>query len=154
MIMSEHWAEQALCRQVDTGDMFFPSKGGSTRSAKTVCRACPVRDECLQHALDFGITDGVFGGMSPTEREALGIKRKARTVLCDYCLAPFETTSKRERVYCTRACGRKAVKRRNGGVCIQCGAPTSSTEHLRCGPCASRENASTLWHRSRQVEAA
>ena len=31
---------------------FFPEKGGSTRLAKQVCRACEVRAECLHYALD------------------------------------------------------------------------------------------------------
>jgi WhiB family redox-sensing transcriptional regulator len=57
----------ALCVQVDTGDMFFVPKGGSTRQAKIVCGRCPVRAECLQYALDNPV-EGVWGGTSAQER--------------------------------------------------------------------------------------
>jgi WhiB family redox-sensing transcriptional regulator len=43
--------------------------------AKAVCRTCPVADPCLKFALEAGINEGVWGGMSETERTAL--KRRA-----------------------------------------------------------------------------
>lgn len=61
----------ALCRQVDTGDLFFPDKGGSTRPAKTVCRSCPVRTACLQWAVEHNERFGVWGGLSERERRLL-----------------------------------------------------------------------------------
>jgi uncharacterized protein with von Willebrand factor type A (vWA) domain len=42
---------EARCLDADP-EAFFPEKGGSTREAKRICAACPVRDECLQYALD------------------------------------------------------------------------------------------------------
>lgn len=71
LINREPWQEQAVCRQVDIGDMFFPEKGGSTKEAKAVCAACPVIDECLQFALDNNIRFGVFGGASERERRRM-----------------------------------------------------------------------------------
>jgi len=63
----EDWRKQALCAQVDP-EIFFPGKGGSTREAKSVCMACPVRQECLDWAVRTGQPDGVWGGMSVRER--------------------------------------------------------------------------------------
>jgi WhiB family redox-sensing transcriptional regulator len=60
----------ALCRQIDTGELFFPEKGGSTAPAKAVCARCPVQEPCLQYALDHPV-DGVWGGTSVRERQAL-----------------------------------------------------------------------------------
>ena len=67
MLESEPWVQEALCAEVGP-DAFFPGKGGDARPAKRVCFACPVREECLEYALDHDIDDGIWGGMSPRER--------------------------------------------------------------------------------------
>ncbi|PQM51801.1 WhiB family transcriptional regulator [Mycolicibacter virginiensis] len=66
LLNREVWTDQAPCAQTDP-DAFFPDKGGTTRHAKTVCRACPVRAECLQYALDNDERYGVWGGLSERE---------------------------------------------------------------------------------------
>lgn len=67
------WRGDALCAQVDT-ELFFPEKGGSTREAKAVCRACPVTAECLAYALGHQENlQGVWGGVA--ERTRLRIRR-------------------------------------------------------------------------------
>jgi WhiB family transcriptional regulator, redox-sensing transcriptional regulator len=69
------WQDQALCAETDP-EAFFPEKGGSTREAKRTCRACEVRAECLEYALDHDERFGIWGGMS--ERERRRLKRAAR----------------------------------------------------------------------------
>lgn len=64
------WSASALCSQTDP-EMFFPEKGGSSKSAKSVCRACPVRVECLEYALEHDESFGVWGGLSDRERRQL-----------------------------------------------------------------------------------
>lgn len=64
------WTLAALCQQVDP-ELFFPEKGGSTREAKRICAACPVRANCLQFALDHAEQFGVYGGLSAGERRRL-----------------------------------------------------------------------------------
>ncbi|MFV0131206.1 WhiB family transcriptional regulator [Streptomyces sp. HMX112] len=81
------WRHQAQCRDEDP-DLFFPI--GNTgpallqaEEAKAVCRRCPVREQCLRWALEFGQEAGVWGGLSEEERRALKrrISRRAgRTV--------------------------------------------------------------------------
>ena len=68
------WQERALCAQTDP-EAFFPEKGGSTREAKKVCRACEVRAECLEYALGQDERFGIWGGLS--ERERRKLKRQA-----------------------------------------------------------------------------
>jgi WhiB family redox-sensing transcriptional regulator len=75
----DNWREHAACRHEDP-DLFFPV--GTTgpallqaRQAKTVCGRCPVRDQCLDWALDTGQTLGIWGGTTEGERRAL--KRRA-----------------------------------------------------------------------------
>ena len=67
LVDSPWWWAQGLCAQTDP-EVFFPEKGGSTREAKQVCRACPVRAECLEYALAHDERFGVWGGLSERER--------------------------------------------------------------------------------------
>jgi WhiB family redox-sensing transcriptional regulator len=64
------WQDRALCAQTDP-EAFFPEKGGSTREAKKVCRACDVRAECLEYALAHDERFGIWGGLSERERRRL-----------------------------------------------------------------------------------
>lgn len=71
------WRDEALCAQVDA-DLFFPEKGGSSKEPKKVCRACPVRAECLEDSLaDGGERFGIRGGLSERERRKLIKDREA-----------------------------------------------------------------------------
>ena len=67
---SPWWWFAGLCAQTDP-ELFFPEKGGSVREAKRVCAACPVRAQCLAHALAHGERYGVWGGLSEPERRRL-----------------------------------------------------------------------------------
>jgi WhiB family redox-sensing transcriptional regulator len=69
------WSEAGLCAQTDP-EAFFPEKGGSTREAKKVCVACPVKAQCLAYALDTNQRFGIWGGLSERERRALQPKKK------------------------------------------------------------------------------
>jgi len=69
------WRDRAACRCTDA-DLFFPA--GSTgdaieqiRAAKAVCRACPVRTECLQFSLESNQEAGIWGGKDEDERRKL-----------------------------------------------------------------------------------
>jgi WhiB family redox-sensing transcriptional regulator len=64
------WMAEGLCAQVDP-ELFFPERGGSTREAKRVCRACPVQPECLAYALAHGERFGIWGATSERERRRL-----------------------------------------------------------------------------------
>ncbi len=68
------WQVQANCLGVDP-DLFFPERGASTREAKAVCRACVVREECLEYALVNGEKFGIWGGLSERERRRLRRQR-------------------------------------------------------------------------------
>lgn len=70
------WVEDALCAQTDP-EAFYPDSALSgAPEAKAVCRACPVRLECLTHALEADEMHGIWGGLSSTERRRL--KKKGR----------------------------------------------------------------------------
>jgi WhiB family transcriptional regulator, redox-sensing transcriptional regulator len=68
------WFDDALCRGVGA-EFMFPTRGDRTEHIKAVCEACPVRSECLEHALATGEKFGIWGGHSERERRLM---RRAR----------------------------------------------------------------------------
>ncbi len=71
-----NWRAAARCRTRD-GETLFVT-GAQQREVRQFCLACPVRTECLAHALDERIEFGVWGGM--TERERRAVLRSRPTV--------------------------------------------------------------------------
>ena len=84
------WQERAACRHEDP-ELFFCGGDGanakhnaSSQPARDICNGtqdrprCPVRDECLAYALHNGERFGVFGGTTPSQREATLRNWKAR----------------------------------------------------------------------------
>lgn len=65
--MTWSWRHEAAC--VDTPDLFFDRE--NVEAAKEICRTCPVRQPCLQEAMDFREPRGVWGGLTAPERRAL-----------------------------------------------------------------------------------
>lgn len=73
--MSENWRKQAACRGLDT-DIFFPPGEADAGPAKAVCAQCPVRDACLEWALVTRQEEGIWGGMTDSERRRLRRRRR------------------------------------------------------------------------------
>ena len=73
------WQEQAICVETDP-ETFFPSKGDrrGVRAAKRVCDQCPVKQECLEYALEFGAWNlpGIWGGLSERQRREIARERR------------------------------------------------------------------------------
>ncbi len=63
--------EQA-CADVDP-DVFFPDRYTieSTAEAKRICRTCVFLQECGVWAIRTGISDGVWGSLTPYERREI-----------------------------------------------------------------------------------
>lgn len=78
---------KAKCRGIDP-DVFFPNGRGG-RDTKTnkdvleeeaakICNSgCPIREDCLEYALNNRIVEGVFGGATERDRKRM-LKRRAR----------------------------------------------------------------------------
>jgi WhiB family transcriptional regulator, redox-sensing transcriptional regulator len=67
------WRSAASCLLADP-DLFFPisAAGPSERQiaqAKKICAGCPVRQECLEFALSNDQSYGIWGGMTPEDRQ-------------------------------------------------------------------------------------
>lgn len=69
------WRQHAACKGMNP-DLFFPSRGESSREAKATCRSCTVRTECLEHAIAADIRNGVWGGESERARRRIRSERR------------------------------------------------------------------------------
>ena len=70
------WWQDAECLHYSGLVDFFPARGESARDAKAVCARCPVREECLEYALQWEPLCGVWGGLSERERRQLRRQRE------------------------------------------------------------------------------
>lgn len=70
------WQDDAACRGADTA-VFFPRDEAGAAEAKAICDTCPVAQECLEWAIETRQPDGVWGGLTPTERHRL-IRRRQK----------------------------------------------------------------------------
>lgn len=73
------WRHQAACAGTPTA-IFYPrvQKGRGTHhatlahhTALTICRQCPVTNECLNEALNNNDEHGIWGATTPQDRQAL-----------------------------------------------------------------------------------
>jgi len=70
------WEARALCLGHREPELWFPVRGGDYSRARAICRACPVRLECLSDAIatEPGSLDerhGMRGGLTPPQRHRL-----------------------------------------------------------------------------------
>lgn len=76
------WTRQAACADPDSV-LMFPDEWNkeAVAEAKAVCEQCPVREVCLDAAMDRGERFGVWGGLSAEERWSLhrqAVRKAAR----------------------------------------------------------------------------
>lgn len=70
------WMNLAACGGTVDPERWFPLPGTIAETdARTTCAGCPVRDQCLNEALDAGLDFGIWGGMNPVERRRESIAR-------------------------------------------------------------------------------
>lgn len=117
LLNPQPWADKALCAEVG-GDLWFPDIGEDGGPAKLICASCPVQVECLQWAVDTSEQHGIYGGLSPRERQRLKRGETPRVSLedrlaraqarrpqpkpCNWCGHSFVGRS--NAVYCSEQC--------------------------------------------------
>lgn len=86
MVANQHddtWQLRAACRGPQAIVFFPPSyverkeeRLSREREAKSICRLCGVREDCLEYAVRIREPHGIWGGMNESERKQL-IDRQA-----------------------------------------------------------------------------
>lgn len=135
--------------------------------ARTVCDGCPVKDHCLRWALDNDECHGMWGGLTPTERDRLHGGRRRPVPDVDVGLPPearqCETctdTAIRGETMCTRcmiasgiewdrghrkralnASHKRSLRERrlDAGLCQSCGVEPHRPRRTNCQGCADRQ---------------
>lgn len=69
------WMLEGACRDIDRTDLdrwfFAPSNDtAAAEKAKAVCQFCPVKDKCLEYALERPDV-GIWGGTTQAERREM-----------------------------------------------------------------------------------
>ena len=73
------WTDMARCKETGPDDAtWFPDKFSRGLDAKRICGSCDVRAQCLKYAMDNRVTSGIWGGLSPREREVLRRQRRPK----------------------------------------------------------------------------
>lgn len=83
-LASQSWREHAAC-QGQPVEWWYPGGPDSTRQKISnrivdapgipICRSCPVRLSCLDHAISTNEPDGIWGGLTPTSRDHYAARR-------------------------------------------------------------------------------
>ncbi|MBY4108190.1 WhiB family transcriptional regulator [Rhodococcus fascians] len=69
--LSEEWQWQldARCRNPTVAAVFDSEEAAAMDAAKAVCRGCPVLRQCREHAVVANEPHGVWGALTPRERD-------------------------------------------------------------------------------------
>lgn len=71
---------EAQCADMANPDLFFPETREEMNDVlpmlRKTCSLCIHQADCLKFALDEGIEDGIWGGMTPAERKRIQPRRK------------------------------------------------------------------------------
>lgn len=76
------WHDRGACNGHSV-DLFYGYEGETrgernyrVTEAKKICRGCPVRTECLDHALTYPERHGIWGGLDEDERDRIRKNRR------------------------------------------------------------------------------
>lgn len=83
------WMPRGECQGLPT-EFWFPDRQVDSASfyefPRFVCEQCPVRQRCLDYAVETGETEGMWGGMTPEQRHNY---KHGRTADCAWCGETF-----------------------------------------------------------------
>lgn len=97
------WVAEAACASVDP-QLFTPEDTDALaayRHARLICATCPVQRQCLETALANNERYGMWGGLTPSERQKL-------------------QRPERDPGFCTNGHSIAEVGRHVSGYCMQC----------------------------------
>jgi len=117
------WVADAGCVGEEPA-VFFAQSGPKLEAAKEICAGCPVRTDCLEHALEERYEYGTWAGMTGRERRALIRERELAAdptprpeCALEDCEAPVPATARTNQRFCcaehAQTAARRAYEKRN-----------------------------------------
>ena len=114
---NQRWYVQAVCKDTDV-NVFYGGTAGSNRQAAKFCAQCPVRNECLEDALQYQPIDqcGLWGGISAHDRRKILVARNyeanggAKRV-CTICGQPLPDDAHHHQKFHSGKCRQEARNR-------------------------------------------
>lgn len=76
--MDLSWKSEGACRWVEP-ELFYPINDAEAGPAKLVCATCCVQERCGEYAISAREFEGVWGGLTGSERRALHRSRRVLT---------------------------------------------------------------------------
>ena len=76
---TEPWLAGGACRPYPTA-WWFSTDLGETATAKHICAECPVREECLEYAIERPALLGVWAATKPAQRAEIRMTRLSRAL--------------------------------------------------------------------------
>jgi WhiB family transcriptional regulator, redox-sensing transcriptional regulator len=173
--MSAAWQDRAACKGHQP-DLWYPDgmqgQNDAYRyaAARVVCDTCPVKADCLAHAIANDERHGMWGGLTPTERKALAKGRRrsepdidvglpADTRQCDTCT----DTAVSGEAMCARCLTESGIedwdrtqhdldvnrknkraqrqRARDAGLCTKCCCRPRAESFVQCHDCLARARA-------------
>ena len=86
MTQPDHWSDRAACIG-SPREWWFPlpyATDSAYHRAKIICDQCPVRQPCLEEAIGHDDRHGMFGGMTPRQRDTEHRRRGIRRHTNDF----------------------------------------------------------------------
>lgn len=71
------WEGLPACQDENT-ELWFSLDPAEKLAAKTICRQCPITDDCLEYSIEKRIYYGIWGGLDEIERDKIIRKRNRR----------------------------------------------------------------------------
>ena len=97
------WQERGLCQSGDATVFFAPDserireREKRETAAKRVCDDCPVRRQCLEHALALPEQFGIWGGLTEVERAEEARRRRGAATGTRPVVVPIRIGAPRDR---------------------------------------------------------
>jgi WhiB family redox-sensing transcriptional regulator len=85
------WQSRGSCVGEDP-EIFFPVHGAPASKARKICAACPVKDRCLQYAIDAD-EFGIWAGLDQDERRNSRRRQRRRQAYVRGKTTPPEGTA-------------------------------------------------------------
>ena len=82
-IEDQNWVDASACADMEISAFFVEAGRSIKEESLNVCRACPVRKQCLTHAYDKGLSAGYFGGVSPGQRKHASLEEALTLIAND-----------------------------------------------------------------------